>query len=578
MPGIFGMAIFNNKVSGAAASGALHAMQGLLRLRSEHVSDDLFMDGTVGAGRCHTGILTTQAQPACSGEIFVWLDGETYNLRDQGNETESDARLLLKKYQADKTLAFLASIDGVFSAVIYDRENQTIHLCTDRHGLQHLYWIQTKDFLAWSSEYKAFLGLPGFTPHIDTHALQSFLDYGYFIDKQTWFKEVFLIEPATIISCDVPSGAISSKRYWDWNRIQPLRAVGDIDEAAEEWGRRFIAAVKRRSKPGEKTGITLSGGLDSRAILAAMPLSDRKIPAFTYGNSGCDDIRIATRVAAIKGADHSTYELTSDAWLYANVAAVWATDGEVCYLDTNGNEYLETFSKKMNICLNGIGGDAIHGGSYLSMKNQHGANPLDPYGDRGRRFIRPGFRIDESFYHVRMPFYDNTLVEFTMSLPGEMRKNARFYKKALLRTFPEYFRSIPWQKTGVPISYPEVLANLVYIGTRAKSAVARSMGILGISLFDGRICVSQRARSRSEGGRAFLSALLFNKNALYGEYIPRERVFAAWQRHARGTSDETKSINRWATLEIWLQQVFSRSLRPEPHNFPFVTIQRLGSP
>ena len=75
---------------------------------------------------------------------------------------------------ADPSLTFPESIDGVYSAVIYDRPRKKIFLITDRHGLQHLYWTKTKDHFAWATEYK-HLALPGFKPSVDSNALNGFL-------------------------------------------------------------------------------------------------------------------------------------------------------------------------------------------------------------------------------------------------------------------------------------------------------------------------------------------------------------------------------------------------------------------
>jgi asparagine synthase (glutamine-hydrolysing) len=45
----------------------------------------------------------------------------------------------------------------------------------------------------------------------------------------------------------------------------------------------------------------LSGGLDSRAILAAIPDDYKPLHTFTFGQEGCDDIKIAKRIAISRG-------------------------------------------------------------------------------------------------------------------------------------------------------------------------------------------------------------------------------------------------------------------------------------
>jgi asparagine synthase (glutamine-hydrolysing) len=572
MPGIFGTLSFSD---GPSLLPAAHSMRAFLTHRNAFTSDALFHDEKVCAGRCHIGIINTPPQPAAIDDVFIWLDGEFYNHGDfprEGNKRDDDALLLAKNYTADPSLGFMRRVDGFFSAVIYDRPRKKIVFCTDRHGFQHLYWIQAKGYVAWASEYKAFMALPGFSPAIDRESLQSFIDYGYIRGNRTWFNDVALAPPATVMSCDVNGGEMTSTRYWSWGDLKTVETNIDIKEISEEWGRRFTKAVDVRSAPYENTGIALSGGLDSRAILAATPEKGQTINAFTYGEKGCGDMRIAPQAARIKGACHFMYEIDTPLWLQANLSAVWSTDGEVCVLDAHGSEFIDSNSKRMSIALNGTGGDPIHGGTLLDIKDDPAFPLRDRYEDEDRRWIRPGFRLAESFYHVRMPFYDNSLIELTMSIPNQLRKGSFLYKKILLHNFPDYFRAIPWQKTGVPISCPLFVTNISSFCKRAKSKMAQLAYCHGIPIRDSMHTVNQRRRTVTEPGRTFLSNLFTSHNALYPEYIKKERVLSAWEQHLRG-KDATTLINRYATIEIWLRQVFLKALRPEPDHFPFVVIK-----
>jgi Asparagine synthase (glutamine-hydrolyzing) len=571
MPGIFGFVSLTEK---HPSTSVLNDMQNYLHHRSSFLNDVFFQDDQICAGRCHTGIVDTTQQPAHKNDVFVWLDGEFYNQTDfpvPASADNGDAFLFLQNYAADPSSQFLKSIDGVYSAVIYDRPGKKLSLITDRYGLQHLYWVKTKDHFAWATEYKAFLAMPEFKPKVDKNSLNSFLEYGYFIEDKTCFENVSLIPPATILTLDLTNGKTSSTKYWSWGDIKKLQGTINEKEIEKEWGRLFTVAVERRCKPYEKTGVTLSGGLDSRAILAAMPSRGQKINAITFGNKGCDDIRIAGRAAKVKGAIHSIYELDNSGWLSANLAAVWCTDGEMCFLDTNANEFLTRFSEKMSICLNGIAGDSIHGGSYLGMKGQQFSDLQDPYGHRGRRYIRPGFRLDESFLQVRMPFYDNALIELSMSLPDSLRAKSYIYKKILLYNYPEYFRTIPWQKSGVPISYSDNAQKILSFGKRASSRILRKANSFGLPVHDRRNFTSQRERTVQEPGRSFFAKLFTDKNACYPEYLDREQVLKTWDLHLAG-KDAVDMINRYATIEIWLKQVFSNSFRPRQDGFPIVPV------
>jgi asparagine synthase (glutamine-hydrolysing) len=87
--------------------------------------------------------------------------------------------------------------------------------------------------------------------------------------------------------------------------------------------------VKRRSGETGQVGLALSGGLDSRAILAAIPDSNRPIHAVTFGKIGSNDIKFAAIAAKIKGATRHVFEISGEGWLQSRFSKAWYTDGQL---------------------------------------------------------------------------------------------------------------------------------------------------------------------------------------------------------------------------------------------------------
>ena len=54
----------------------------------------------------------------------------------------------------------------------------------------------------------------------------------------------------------------------------------------------------------------------------------------------------------------------------------------------------------------------------------------------------------------RLPFLDNQFQELLFALPTALKRNNRLYRTMLLTTFPDYFNDIPWQATGLPLTWP----------------------------------------------------------------------------------------------------------------------------
>ena len=136
---------------------------------------------------------------------------------------------------------------------------------------------------------------------------------------------------ACVLRFSLADGFLCRDVYWSWERITPLKGAIDIHETGREWGKRFVAAVEKRVRPHERAGLMLSGGLDSRSILAAFPLRGDDVHAATFGKRGCQDIRIAAEAAAVKKAQHHTFEINEHNWLHPRLAGVWRTERSIEY-------------------------------------------------------------------------------------------------------------------------------------------------------------------------------------------------------------------------------------------------------
>jgi asparagine synthase (glutamine-hydrolysing) len=561
MPGIVGFTLTER--TKRKARQALRDMQQLVTHHDFYVKDDLFCDEHVCATRAYTNIIQKQPQPYQDAGTYVWLDGEIYN-RDElisriGFSAGCDPALLLSLFKQNPDFSFLKQIDGIYSAVIYDSLQQNVYLMTDRYGLRQLYWTVHQGSLAWGSEAKAMLALPGFEPKIDCQAVENFFDVGYLLDNRTFFQGVELLPSGTFLTWDIKRQTAHTQRYWWWDEIKPLVGAIDEDEIAEELGRLFINAVELRCHEGERLGLGLSGGLDSRALLAAMPDRGQPIHALTFGKVGCDDFRFARMATQVKGAVHHFVELDASNWLMPRLDGIWWTDGQFNLMHMHGLECFSLAEQSFDIGLNGFDGDALMGGSYFGHPR---FNEIQQHSNRGRRFINLGVKLGEVFIQFRLPFFDNHLVELTMSVPENLRGNSYMYNKMLLKTFPEFYKSIPWSHTGVPISWPPLAREAYRFPGRAKRKVLREISRFGIQFSDLRFYDDYPIWIRQEPARSFFDQVLMNSDALYPDYISRKRVRRDWERHLNG-EDHPDYMCRYLTFEIWLQQVYAGNYRPQ---------------
>ncbi|MFC1628386.1 asparagine synthase-related protein [Gemmatimonadota bacterium] len=582
MPGIFGV------VSNKYVKQSLQGMAGSMFLYDHFKQDEMFCDADVGGSRAHTGQVGEASSPARLDSHLMWIEGEAYNVSEVAKELNLQAatlsELLLRAEREGKLNKCLNRLDGYFCAALYDSAQKKIKLISDRYGMRLLYWYHKDSVFAWGSEVKAILAVEGVDKKLDPTSFDCFMDLGYLMGEHTWFDHIKLIKPATVIEYDIRADEAHQYHYWMWSEIKPSNM--SFDEAVDELGERFIEAVSRRFGPNERIGISLSGGLDSRAIFAAV---DHLYPdyigyAYTFGIPGCDDITIAEQVIARSEWRHEIFHFSKDNWFEPRIQKVWDTDGMLDMMHMHGSEFLDEISKHMDVNLNGYCGDVILGGGFLSKvpwnqritesnsKTVYGRfsnfadidsafyniQHVEPnlYTNRFRRFTNYGSVNSLPWVDQRKPFFDNKLVEFAFSIPDKYRSNNRLYSTMLQKLFPKYFRNIPWQKTGKPAGVmrkASIPAHAVRKGVRIFKHLVNMQSTEGYTDYPTWI--------RDEEVADKLTNLLHQDAAQY-RMLTEDDLAKRWlQPHLKSrVVNHSNQILRVATIEIYLRKIFGETV------------------
>lgn len=580
MPGIYGFSVRQSN-----PANTIEKMTDAMHLYDHFIKDAPYVDEQVAASRVHLGHIGEKTSPIEQDSVFVWVEGEAYNLDEITSqfglvETDSLGGALIETYQANQLDAFLNKLDGYFCAALYDQKNQQIKLISDRYGMRMLYWYWHQGQFAWASEVKGVLALNDIDKTIDPTSFDCFMDLGYLLGEHTWFEQIKLINPATVLTFDLNQKSIHQEYYWKWSEIKPSSLT--FDQAVDELGHRFIKAVKRRFNPNEKIGIALSGGLDSRAIFAAVHqlYPDYKGYAFTFGVGGCDDITIAKQVIGKSNWDYKEFHFTDKNWFEPRIEKVWNTDGMKDMMHMHGGEFIDEVTNHINVNLNGYLGDAIFGGSYFKNSGQlnkrickdlavkyYGAHikesfvtsdffdieHIDPYlfMSRGRRLINMGTVNSLIALEQRKPFFDNECVELIFSLPDEYRMNNKLYSSMLQKFFPKYFKDIPWQKTGKPAG---VLGKASILKRSFNKGMRIFKSVLGIKSTHGYTDYNAWIRSPEIADQL---KTLFDREASVFQKITKQDFLNDYlQPHLNNKFlDKSNQILRAATVELYLRKV-----------------------
>lgn len=238
-------------------------------------------------------------QPFWSRDRSVCLifNGEIYNyveirreLEQAGYpfETHCDTEVLLAAYLTWGVDAF-SRFNGPLAAAIYDQNQQSLLLARDRVGKSPLYYTVCRGGLYWASDIKPILHLAGRDSfEVNEQAVYDYLRYGWRdLDNTTFWKNIFTLPAASWTrlplraapSLDRVRG--STVRYWDFpaSRLSP-RDIS-FDEARGRFRELFLDAVRIRARADAPVAFSLSGGLDSSSIIAAMTGPLRR-PVTTY--------------------------------------------------------------------------------------------------------------------------------------------------------------------------------------------------------------------------------------------------------------------------------------------------------
>src|SRR4051812_27745989 len=184
-----------------------------------------YIDGNLGLGHRRLSIIDLAGgdQPIANedGSVIVVFNGEIYNyaglaatLSARGHQfrTRSDTETIVHAYEeyGDKCVDHFR---GMFAFALWDRRRQKLLLVRDRLGIKPLYYYQGADFIAFASEIKALLEIPGVPREVEPDSLSHYLSLRYVPGPQTMFRKIVRLQPGHLLTRE--NGNTSVRKYWD---------------------------------------------------------------------------------------------------------------------------------------------------------------------------------------------------------------------------------------------------------------------------------------------------------------------------------------------------------------------------
>jgi asparagine synthase (glutamine-hydrolysing) len=237
-----------------------------------------------------------------SGEEYA-EPGTTERLKQQGHSLGAeDSSYLVHLYENDPN--FLVNLNGMFHGLIADQTRGTVTLFNDRYGMHRIYYHEAKDAFYFSAEAKAILAVLPELRAPDPQGLGEFVACSCVLENRTIFKGIHVLPGGSSWSFRNVS-EIKKDTYFqprEWEEQASLDPEGFYQELRGAFSRNLPRYFSGR----EQVGMTLTGGMDTRVIMAWHKPAPKSLPCYTFGGMlrDCEDVRIARRVADVCQQSH----------------------------------------------------------------------------------------------------------------------------------------------------------------------------------------------------------------------------------------------------------------------------------
>jgi asparagine synthase (glutamine-hydrolysing) len=242
--------------------------------------------------------------------IFCGEDYQDYSsikgrLGNRHHLSGAKASYLIHAYE-EFGLKFLNRTNGWFSGLIVDLRANEAFLFNDRYGVGRICYHEHAGKLYFASEAKSLLKVLPHLRSLDQRSLGEVFCCGSVLQNRTLFSGVSVMPPASVWSFS--SSQLARKdTYFDprsWEE-QPTLGEEDYYDALRETWRRVLP---RYFPENESVGLSLTGGVDSRMILAWAPRSPGALPCYTFSGRyrDCNDVKLARMLAKVSNQPYQT--------------------------------------------------------------------------------------------------------------------------------------------------------------------------------------------------------------------------------------------------------------------------------
>ena len=254
---------------------------------------------------CRLDYLKYDAYPITSfetPEFLLYLEGRLYGLDDSRLESEL-LHLAHCAFSSDNQTPsltnWLKATDGDFLIFILQKKTNTIIVINDLFARLPVYYSYDGRTFVISRDIQ-YVWQKTTKPRLDPMSLTQYLVFGFPLGQRTLFEGISSLPTASLITIDLQNSRATIHRLFRHNLEALQSPSGSIHDNAGHLVELFRVACLNRAAVAGKNVVSLSGGLDSRAVAACLGQENLPVAAATFldhqaGN--ITDFRVAGQVA-----------------------------------------------------------------------------------------------------------------------------------------------------------------------------------------------------------------------------------------------------------------------------------------
>ncbi|PGM57159.1 asparagine synthase (glutamine-hydrolyzing) [Bacillus cereus] len=295
-----------------------------------------------------------------NGEIYNYIELREMLIK-QGAcfSTQSDTEVIVALYAQVKEEC-VNYLRGMYTFVIWDRQEKKLFGARDHFGIKPLYIAQQNDITFFASEKKSILHVMQ-DKGVNPNALQHYFTYQYGPEPETLTNDINKIEPGHYFIKEIGK-EIEVYRYWkpyfnasDATKEEHIRAIREV----------LYDSVKVHMRSDVPVGAFLSGGIDSSIIASIAKEINPNLLTFSVGfeHRGFSEIDVAKETAEKLGVKNYSVLVTPQEFMNEFPKIMWHMDDPLADPAAVPLYFVAKEARKhVTVVLSGEGSDELFGG------------------------------------------------------------------------------------------------------------------------------------------------------------------------------------------------------------------------